>query len=278
MEDFLQKFSTIPKKFIKDFFIIAKEEYSDNELIIDFDIVSKWLNVRKDNLKTILLNNFEEDFDYTIEIKKKKQINSTGKTTYHEIFITPNCMKELCMISQTKKAKEVRKYFIALEKLIKKYFEDIKNQMYKKIGILEQNQKPKLDIKKGVIYILEAQNTDTTLYKLGKSEDIKKRLKTYNTGNANDVEPLFIIKVSDITTTENCIKSLCRKYQYRKYKEIYEIDLELFKKVLETCSDMSEELAKEYNNKKIKKEFINKISRMKNPTINNKYFMYLSKN
>jgi len=120
------------------------------------------------------LNNFEEDFDYTIEIKKKKQINSTGKTTYHEIFITPNCMKELCMISQTKKAKEVRKYFIALEKLIKKYFEDIKNQMYKKIGILEQNQKPKLDIKKGVIYILEAQNTDTTLYKLGKSEDIKK--------------------------------------------------------------------------------------------------------
>jgi len=278
MEDFLKKFSTIPKNFIKDFFIIAKEEYSDNELIIDFDIVCKWLNVRKDNLKTILVNNFEEDFDYIIEIKKKKQTNSTGKTTYHEILITPNCMKELCMISQTKKAKEVRKYFIALEKLIKKYFEDIKNQMYNKIGILEQNQKPKIDIKKGVIYILEAQNTDTTLYKLGKSDDIKKRLKTYNTGNANDVEPLFIVKVSDITSAENCIKSLCKKYQYRKYKEIYEIDLELFKKVLETCSDISNELTKEYNNNKIKKEFINKISRMKNPTSNNKYFMYLSKN
>ena len=62
------------------------------------------------------------------------------KTIYHEIFITPNCMKELCMIRcNTKKAKEIRKYFIALEKLIKKYFEDIKNQMYKKIVILEQN-------------------------------------------------------------------------------------------------------------------------------------------
>jgi hypothetical protein len=36
---------------MKDFFIIAKEEYSDNELIIDFDIMCKWLNVRKDNLK-----------------------------------------------------------------------------------------------------------------------------------------------------------------------------------------------------------------------------------
>lgn len=74
-------------------------------------------------------------------------------------------------------------------------------------------------------------------------------MKTYNTGNANDVESLFIVKVSDITTTEKCIKSLYRKYQYRKYKEIYEIDLELFKKVLETCSDISEELTKEYNNK-----------------------------
>lgn len=278
MEDFLNKFSTIPKDFIKDFFIIAKEKYSDNEVIIDFNIVCKWLNIRKDNLKKILLKNFEEKFDYTIEKKQKKQINGTGKTTFNEILITSNCMKELCMISQSVKAKEVRKYFIALEKLIKKYFEDIKSQMYKKIGLLEKNQKPKLDIKSGIIYILEAQNTDITLYKLGKSEDIKKRLKTYNTGNANDVEPLFIVKVNDISSVENCIKSLCKKYQYRKYKEIYEIDLEIFKEVIETCSEISDKLAKKYNDKKIKKKFVNMLSRMKNITLKNKYFIYLSEN
>lgn len=61
--------------------------------------------------------------------------------------------------------------------------------MYKKIGLLEINQKPKLNIKGGVIYILKALNSETTLYKLGKTKNLKNRLNTYNTGNANDVEP-----------------------------------------------------------------------------------------
>lgn len=39
MEQFLVKFSTIPQSFIKDFFMIAKEEYTDNELIIDFTVI-----------------------------------------------------------------------------------------------------------------------------------------------------------------------------------------------------------------------------------------------
>jgi len=36
-------------------------------------------------------------------------------SNYDMILITPNCLKELCMISQTKKAKEVRKYFIEMD-------------------------------------------------------------------------------------------------------------------------------------------------------------------
>jgi phage anti-repressor protein len=63
-----------------------------------------------------------------------------------KMLITPNCLKELCMISQTKKAKEVRKYFIEMEKLVKRYAEMIKDEMYKKIGLLETNQKSKLNI------------------------------------------------------------------------------------------------------------------------------------
>ena len=47
MEKFIKKFSTIPHNFISDFFVIAKEEYSDNEIAIDFDLIAKWLNVNK---------------------------------------------------------------------------------------------------------------------------------------------------------------------------------------------------------------------------------------
>jgi len=274
MESFIKQFSKVPDNFISDFFIIAKEEYSDNEIIIDFEIVVKWLNVLKENLKKILVNNFEENFDYTIEKKKKKQLNSRGATIYELILITPNCFKELCMISQTEKAKEVRKYFIEMEKIIKRYFETIKEEMYKKIGLLQINQKPKLNIKGGVIYILKALNSDITLYKLGKTKNLKNRLNTYNTGNANDVEPLFILPVNDIDSVESCVKKACKTHQYRKYKEVYEIDIDVLKDVMSECNDFVNKMAFKLNDKNEKKKFKTNISRMKKKL--DKYFIYFA--
>ncbi len=276
MEQFLKQFSTIPHDFISDFFIIAKEEYTDNEIIINFDVVCKWLVVLKENLKKILIKNFELNFDYSLKTIRKQHKDTKRTSTYDEILITPNCMKELCMISQTAKAKEVRKYFIEMEKLIKRYFETIKEEMYKKIGLLEINQKPKTNIKRGVIYILKALNSDVTLYKLGKSKGLKNRLNTYNSGNANDVEPLFIIPVDDIDSVETCVKKACRNLQYRKRKEVYEIDIEVLKKITEECNDFTKKLASILADKKEKSNFKKNISRMKKRI--DKYFMYISKN
>ena len=120
ISNFLKQFSTIPQDFITDFLIIAKEEYTYNELVIDFELICKWLEVNKSDLKKVLVKNFKINFDYTIEKITKKQVNSRGATVYEKILITPNCMKELCMVSQTAKAKEVRKYFIEMEKLVKR--------------------------------------------------------------------------------------------------------------------------------------------------------------
>jgi hypothetical protein len=276
LENFIKQFSTIPHSFITDFFIIAKEEYSDNEIIIDFDNVSKWLKVNKSDIKKNLIKHFEENFDYTIEKINKKQINSNGTTIYYKILITPNCLKELCMISQTPKAKEVRKYFIEMEKLIKRYFETIKEEVYKKVGILEKNQKLKINIDGGIIYILKALNTDTTLYKLGKTMNLKNRLKTYNSGNANDIEPLFILPVKDIDSVESCIKKGCRKFQYRKYKEVYEIDIDVLKEVMEDCNEFVNQLALKLKDKTNRKKIKSEISRMKKKQ--DKYFIYISKN
>ena len=180
------------------------------------------------------------------------------------------------MVSQTKKAKEVRKYFIAMEKLIKEYFEIIKAEMYRKIGLLEKNQKPKVNVNGGVIYILKALNSETSLYKLGKTSDLKNRLNMYNSGNANDVDPLFIIQVKDIDSVESCVKKTCKKHQYRKYKEVYEIDIDVLKVVMSECNDFVNKMAKLLNDKKEKKNFKAKISRMQ--LKQEKYFMFMVKN
>lgn len=273
MEKFLRQFSTIPREFIKDFYTIAKDEYRENEIIIDFEKVCKWLKVRKDHLKLILVDNFEEKYDYSIAKKTKKHKKSNGASFYEEILITPNCFKELCMISQTKKAKEVRKYFIEMEKLVKRYHTTIKDSMHKEIGLLKKNQKPKLNIKGGVLYILRALNTGVKLYKIGKTTNLKKRLNTYNSGLANEVEPEFIIPVKDIAVAENCLKALVKKFQYRKYKEVYEINIDVLKELVEICSEVSDGLLKVYEKKK--KDSKIKFKRMRDRA--DKYFAYVDK-
>jgi phage anti-repressor protein len=223
----------------------------------------------------LLIDKFEENFDYIIKSYRNKQSATERTSTYEEILITPNCMKELCMISQTAKAKEVRKYFIEMEKLVKRYFETIKEEMYKKIGLLEKNQKPKTNIKGGVIYILRALNMDVTLYKLGKTDDLKNRLNTYNSGNANDIEPLFIIPVKDIDSVESCVKKASKRFQYRKRKEVYEMDIELLKIIMSDCNDFVIGMAKKITDKITKKDIKNKLSRMKQKI--DKYFLYITR-
>lgn len=147
--------------------------------------------------------------------------------------------------------------------------------MYKKIGLLKVNQKPKVNVKGGVIYVLRALNTEETLYKLGKSSNLKNRLKTYNSGNANNIEPVFILKVNDINTVENCVKSICKQLQYRKYKEVYEIDLEVLKKAIMSCDDLANSVSNAFKNMK-KKEVKDKIERLKEEK--NNHFIYVDKN
>ena len=70
--------------------------------------------------------------------------------------------------------------------------------MKKTIDMLKANQKPKVNDVSEKIYILKELNSNVTLYKLGETKDLKNRLLTYNSGNANDIELLFKINVNNI--------------------------------------------------------------------------------
>jgi DNA polymerase elongation subunit (family B) len=108
--------------------------------------------------------------------------------------------------------------------------------MMKRINILERNQKHSTHEEEGVIYILRANNSQhNNLYKIGKTTNIKKRMAVYNTSAADDMDVLHVQKVSDINAVEKCIKAFAEKYQYRKYKEIYEVDIDFLKKLINEC-------------------------------------------
>lgn len=179
-------------------------------------------------------------------------------------MLTPDCFKELCMLSRTHNAKAVRKYYISLERLIIKYNEYIKTGLESRINLLENNQKPKLNISGGVIYILDAQNTGSyqNLYKIGKTENIKTRLSSYNTGNANHVQPIFVMEVDDIVRVEKCIKNLVQRYQFRANKEIYQINLDLLRQAFHQCDQLFTGFENSAKKFKTDKEFSKQLERL----------------
>jgi len=73
------------------------------------------------------------------------------------------------MHSKTKKSIEVREYFYGLEELIDKYKNYIIEGLNDKIKKLENNQKPKINPSKGIIYIIQTAD-DKSLYKIGKTK------------------------------------------------------------------------------------------------------------
>ncbi len=255
---FLKKYSTINNNFIDDFFSLYNI-YNKNEFIINLDKVSKWLKSRKGNLKDTLINSYKLNTDYIINQLKANKVGAPKE----EILLTVKCFKMLCMNSKTEKSNEVREYFYKLEEFIDKYKNYIIEGLNDKIKKLENNQKPKVNPSKGIIYIIQTAD-DKTLYKIGKTHNLKKRLNSYNSDKKDDITPLFIYESDNIDAVEKCVKAFIKQYQYRKYKEVYEVNIDIIKAFINECSNIAE--------KNIENSF-------KGGEMNNsKYFILLYKN
>ena len=53
--EFLKRYSLIDNKFIDDFYTFYDEGKNEYDFTINLELVSNWLNVRKDHLKTLLV-------------------------------------------------------------------------------------------------------------------------------------------------------------------------------------------------------------------------------
>jgi len=108
--------------------------------------------------------------------------------------------------------------------------------MEKKINKLEKNQKPKINPQKGVIYIFQTPNSiENSLYKIGRTKDLKERLKSHQSPLSHNIDILFYYESENIIEIENCIKTLMKPYQYRKYKEVYQINISIIKSLIQDC-------------------------------------------
>jgi phage anti-repressor protein len=246
LKDFLKKYSTLSNEFIDDFYgIYDFNEMTNYDFTINLEIISKWLGCEKGKLKKTLLNSYNINIDYVIS--KQKQNFKISKSNREIILLTPECFKRLCLLSKTKKAEEVRTYYIELEKLINNYKNYIINGLKKTVSILENNQKEVSKIKNGVIYILKSPKDIDGIYRFGKTEDFKKRLANYNSANSDKMQVVMVYETKDATKIESCVISQIKELRYKKRKDFFQIDISLLKNVIKDCKNLSLKYKKNIN-------------------------------
>lgn len=233
LKNYLIKYSIINSKFIEDFFDLYNFQTSQNDFVINLNIIVKWLKTSKGHIKETLTRSYVENIDYTITKNK-----STGGRPSENILITPDCFKRLCMSSKTEKAEEVRTYFIEIEKHLDKYKNYIIDGLNNKVQNLENNQKPIIKNNSGIIYILKTDKTIENLYKIGKTKNFQNRIKSHNNSHIDNVEIKFIYETKNIDRVEKCLINILKDRQYRKRKEFYQIDLDLLKELIDDCENL----------------------------------------
>ena len=209
----------------------GKNEY---DYTINLNNISKWLELRKDNLKVLLVSNFIEDQDYIILEKPKGKGRGIGSNNVKPIYLTYTCAKLLCMISRSEKAALIRNYYIDLEKLLIKYKEEIVDSLNQQLGIKENNKKViEKNKQSGLIYILKV---DDETFKIGRTGEIKKRMKQYNVGKLYELPIVFVYKTNDILNIEKCIKDNLKQYQAKNNTELYKIDINFINDTVKYCT------------------------------------------
>lgn len=272
-KEFLVKYTTINTKFIEDFHNIIKEDYFEKyyDFLIDIEVLRKWLkiNIKQDFVNTIK-NNYKINVDYKLEKVKKSE--GSGGHNREVITLTPEATKKICLMTKSKVGNNVRQYFIDIELAFYKFKNHIIESLNNKIKLLENNQKPKINSIKGIIYVFRALNTENaTLYKIGRTINSKKRFNSHNSPLANDLEVIMIYEADNIEQLESCVKIMMKKAQYRKYKEIYEVDLDIIKNIIKNCDVKLNEI----NNMIDKKNKKQKGGKSQKITNNDKIFLLI---
>jgi phage anti-repressor protein len=232
--EFIKQTTTVPAKFVDELFEFYNENTLPTDFVIELSIVAKWLQASKKVLTTTLRSSYKLNIDYTkTKYKDPKKAKSNHCVRY---MLTPECFKMVCMASAAKNGRAVRQYFIEVEANFIKYRHQLLEGMKLDNERLLRNQRPSnVEPKQGYIYVFKASD-QLNLYRIGRSSDLKRLIREHQSSRADNIDIMYQFKTDDIVFVESCIHKALKDKQYRKYKEVFEADVDLIKMLLNKCS------------------------------------------
>lgn len=233
--EFVKQTTSIPERFVDELFEFYNENTLPTECVINLNNVSKWLHVSKKQLSKTVRTSYKKNIDYTITAIKNTNKDAPNSNNHVQYMLSPDCFKQLCMKSNAKNGEAVRQYFIEVESTFIKYRQQLLNGMELENKQLRFNQRPKnADPVTGYIYVFKAHET-LGLYRIGRSDNIKRRIREHQSSHADDIDVLYRFRTDDLKFVESCVHKALKDKQYRKLKEVFEADPDLIKMLLNQC-------------------------------------------
>lgn len=242
--EFIKQTTSVPENFVDELFEFYNENTLPTDFVVNVDHVAKWLQASKRELTKTLRASYKLNIDY----KKTKTV--TSKSNNVVIYtLTPECFKMMCMASAAKNGRAVRQYFIEVEAMYIKYRQQLVDGIRLDNERLLRNQRPaNVDTKAGYIYVFKA-SEQLNLHRIGRSSNLKRRITEHQSSQADDIDVLYRFKTDDIVFVENCIHKALKDKRYRKYKEVFEADIDMIKMLLNKCSGIID-ARKEFESRK----------------------------
>lgn len=235
LKDFLKKYTAISNNFIDEYYKFY-ELCENNKYGIVVDEIIKYLELKS---KKIFVEKLREKYtvnrDFVIKRIKQKSQKGIQDVFYYVSF---DCFEKICMSSKSKKANDVRDYFITLRKFIEYYRQYISEM------ILDNA----IDGK--AVYILLV-NKNKKILKLGQTtKNMRSRLYSYATGKDKHPDIKFIMLTQDSKHVEKCTKLIIKKYKTKRGdQELYKINFDVLKEIIFGCAKMKEMLNEYESNK-----------------------------
>jgi phage anti-repressor protein len=181
------------QQFVMNFQLYLTYGNNDSKYVVDLDDVWKWLGfASKGNAKRSLMKYCEKDIDFRLNslVPRAKQ---HGGQNNDKIKMNVSTFKNLCMVANTERGKQTRRYYSKMEAIFFKYLEEKSKDIIKTIEERAKSDKE-----------LEIQST---LLKSHKNDPCVYILKLSETSPTN-----FVIKIGETDNIEDCIISLRQEY------------------------------------------------------------------
>ena len=221
----LKKHTDIDTSFIDTFF---KQFRIGGELefnIKDKDIAT-YVNVDVRTLRERLRNkysknkNFIKNVDYIIA--------KSGRGNTRTYMVNYQCFERLAMSGESSKSETVRMYFIKMREFLTEHQHTIYQAIENTSDIARYSGFE-------AIYFFAIDARHPNMFKVGRTTDIVKRLRNYNVGRIKEIDLKYFAVVKNAIVIEKCLKHKLHNHQVFEGKEIYEVNPNVLKKVIDEC-------------------------------------------